>query len=835
LKKFLVSKIFGNEDHNLSACTPKSKIVKLLGLILLFNFQILSQEDELKTLGEKNKNIQKQIYQLEEEQKKINEKIEKLENKNEKILKPSSSEQEKSNEESFFKLEEEIVFIAAKKKQRIKEAPSVVSIISDKQIKDFGRTSLNDILYQLPGFSPSRVNERKTVSSRGLFEGWNNNHLLMLVDGVQHNELFYGSALTWELTPLNMVKSIEVIRGPGSALYGSNATNGVVSLNTYSGSDLKGSLNMRTRVGDYGTRIYDFMTGNSGKMFSYILSYNSYQTNGNEFSNYDGSGKKDAFGFLQKFPIKDSHKSYYLFSKIEGEGNLKGFSFQYHRQNWTYENFNGWLQSVPDMYAPNREGRDIFILKYAKNISDKLSHEYVIRHTTNFWDYNARLYPSGNKSFPNGLTEQVHTNLQNNFGRAQITYLFGNGGSFISGLEANELSYKGDKSHTSNADLNLYGSGRTNPSNMNLPLNPIMDWITNKPIYKIAPFLQITTGKLFNKNVEFTFGVRYDESQYHFRGIDYPYKEIFGSPTAEIYDPITSTSIVSSIPIKNIGPPFITNEKKIYRKTSPRFGIVYFLSNKLTLKFLAGRAFREPSVGELFGVNTYIAGSNNPRKISPEVIKTMEVAIDWVLNTNYNFRLNIFQTRFENVIDYSGTTNLLQNVYTMGNRGVEAEILVNFKYVNGFVNYSRFQRYLEHNLDAKISKTPNEVTISPASTANFGLSTNWKDWQASISVQRQGEVIRRKSDIGKIDPLTGMLQSNEFSNPYSYPTYRPKDVPAWTNINLRISYKILENMSLAINVYNALNEYQTTVQRLAYPNDYIREGRRFLLDFQASF
>lgn len=816
----------------------RNQILKLAVLIILFNFKIFSQEEDVKELKEKDENLKKQIYQLEEEQKKINKKIQEIENKKEKSSNPNSSEdskEDKANEELFFKLEEEIVFIATKKKQRIREAPNIVSTISDKQIRDFGRISLNDILYQLPGFSPSRVNERKTVSSRGLFEGWNNNHLLMLVDGVQHNELFYGSALTWELTPLNIVKSIEVIRGPGSALYGSNATNGVISLNTYSGSDLKGSLNMRTRVGNNGTRIYDFITGNTGKMFSYVLSYNSYQTNGNEFSNYDASGRKDSFGYLQKFPIKDNHKSYYLFSKLEGEGNLKGFSFQYHRQHWTYENFNGWLQSIPDTYAPNREGRDIFIFKYAKNISDKLSHEYVIRHTTNFWDYSARLYPSGNKSFPNGLTEEVYTHLQNNFGRAQMTYLFGNGGSFISGVEANELSYRGDKSHTSNADLNLHGSGKTNPNNMNLPLNPIMDWITNKPIYKIAPFAQITSGKLFNKNVEFTLGVRYDESQYHFRGIDYPYKEFFGSPTAEIYDPITSTSLVQSMPTKNIGPPFITNEKKIYRKTSPRIGMVYFLSHKVTLKFLGGTAFREPSVGELFGVNTYIAGSNNPRKISPEVIKTLEAAMDWVLNSNYNFRLNVFQTRFENVIDYSGTTNLLQNVYTMGNRGIEGEVLINFRYVNGFINYSRFQRYLEHNLDTKVSKTPNEVTISPASTANFGLSSNWNEWQFSISLQRQGKVIRRTSDMGKVDPLTGMLQTNDYSNPYSYPTYRPKDVPAWTNVNLRVSYKILENMILALNVYNALNEYQLTVQRLAYPNDYIREGRRVFLDFQASF
>ena len=63
---------------------------------------------------------------------------------------------------------------------------------------------------------------------------------------------------------------------------------------------------------------------------------------------------------------------------------------------------------------------------------------------------------------------------------------------------------------------------------------------------------------------------------------------------------------------------------------------------------MIGRAFREPSPGELFGVNTYVGGSNNPRVLSPEIIKTAEVAVDWTINSNFNLRVNGFNTRFEN-------------------------------------------------------------------------------------------------------------------------------------------------------------------------------------------
>jgi outer membrane receptor protein involved in Fe transport len=742
---------------------------------------------------------------------------------------------EEALENVFDLLQSQVTTSTTKTSKKTNEAPNIVSVLSHKQMEDFGRISINDILYQLPGFSPGQINERRTVHARGLYEGWNNNHLLMLVDGVQMNESFYGSALTWEITPLNMIKSLEVIRGPGSALYGSNATNGVVSINTFSGKDLKGTIKTRARIGDYGTKIYDFITGNKGELFSHVLSFNSYETNGNEFSNYDGSGRTDVFGFLQKNSFKDNRSSYYVFSKLEGEGKLKGLSFQFHRQEWNFQTFNGWLQNIPDSSERLKEGRNAFILKYSNPITDKLSQEYVIKYDAHFWDFNAKFYPIGSEDFPSGMQENLKTSVDNIFSRAQVTYSFGNGGSFVGGVEANRISYLGDKFHTSNADLNLLGSNENFPGNLTLPLDPFMDWIKNKPILKFAPFAQVTSGRLFSKMVEFTVGVRYDEISTHFRGIDMPYKDTLGVPNIDIYDPISENVFTRAVPSRLLGPPFVTNEKRTYRRTSPRVGVVLFLSDRLTFKFMGGRAFREPAPGELFGINTYIGGSNNPRSLSPEVIKTIESGLDWAPSSHLNIRLNGFQTRFENVIDYNGTSNAVSNVYTQGQRGIETEVLFQFKYFNGFVNYSRFYRYLDHNLDASISKHPREVVISPASRANIGVSGEWKKFQSSFALERQGMVARKTSDLGEIDPLTGLALENTFSNPYQFPAYRPAKVPAWFNLNLRFSYRFTDYMKIALNVYNATNSTQFLVQRANYPFDYNRDGRRVMLDFQANF
>ncbi|MBK8398795.1 MAG: TonB-dependent receptor [Leptospiraceae bacterium] len=752
------------------------------------------------------------------------------------FLAKSEKEEEQAAKEVFDLLQGQVTVSATKVAKKTNEAPNIVTVISDKQIRDYGRVSINDILYQLPGFASTQINDRRSVTSRGLYEGWNNNHLLMLVDGVQHNELFYGSALTWEITPLNMIKSLEVIRGPGSALYGSNATNGVISLNTYSGSDLNGEVKVRARFGDYGTKIYDIITGNKGKMFSHVVSYNSYETNGNNYTNYDGSGRTDVFGFLQKFVHRDQRNSYYLFSKLEGEGSLKGLSFQYHRQKWTYQTFNGWLQSVPDMDDKQSEYRDVFTAKYSKSITDKLSHEYVMQYNNGYWDFNYRALPNS-AEFPAGVTENLRTKVENLFLRAQLTYLMTGGGTIVAGVESNRFIYNGDQNHNSNINMNLLGDGNPNPNGAFLPLNPEFEWIAKKPILKIAPFAQVTSGKLFNKKIEITLGVRYDETSIHFRGIDQPYKNWIGTARLTSVNPTDQSIATTDIPSQFLGPPFVTNEKKTYRKTSPRVGVVYFFSDRLTFKGMVGRAFREPSPGELYGVNTYVGGSNNPRKISPEVIKTAEIGIDWTITGNYNFRINGFNTRFENAIDYSGTDNSIINAYTIGTRGIEAELLTSFKYFSTFLNYSRFYRFLDNNLDGNKSTHPKEVTIAPASTANAGIAVNYEKWIGSISVQRQGSVARRRSDLGEIDPITrqSVPDSISYSNANVYPQYRPKTVHAWTSVNFRISYKFIENMQLGFYVTNVFNSHQTLVQRANYPFDYIREGRRLMIDFQATF
>jgi iron complex outermembrane receptor protein len=205
---------------------------------------------------------------------------------------------------------------ATKTEQEIAEAPNLVNVVLRKQILQYGYICLNDILFRQVGTSVSQDYDRTTVSMRGTFENWNTNHWLVLIDGVPFNGNTYGSAFTQEVTPLIFSQSVEILRGAGSALYGGGAMHGVVSVNTTEVSDLKGNSEGRVRVGARGEQIYDIMAGAENNNISILTAFNHYQTQGNNYESYDGSGRITSDSALAKFKTNHALSSNYFFGKI---------------------------------------------------------------------------------------------------------------------------------------------------------------------------------------------------------------------------------------------------------------------------------------------------------------------------------------------------------------------------------------------------------------------------------------------------------------------------------------------------------------------------------------
>ena len=110
---------------------------------------------------------------------------------------------------------------AAKKPQKLAQAPAAVFIISREDIRRSGASSLPDLLRMVPGLEVAQINPSSwAISARG-FNGQYSNKLLVLVDGRSvYNPVFSGVFWDEQDVAPDLIERIEVIRGPGAAVWG---------------------------------------------------------------------------------------------------------------------------------------------------------------------------------------------------------------------------------------------------------------------------------------------------------------------------------------------------------------------------------------------------------------------------------------------------------------------------------------------------------------------------------------------------------------------------------------------------------------------------------------
>lgn len=136
-----------------------------------------------------------------------------------------------------------VVTAASKFAQPISDAPSSVVVLTASDIRTFGWRTLADALATLPGLYVTNDRNYTYLGARGFHRpGDYNSRFLLLVDGARINDAVYDQALigTAGLIDMDMVKRIEFVPGPGSAVYGSNALFGVINVITRDGSGVPG-------------------------------------------------------------------------------------------------------------------------------------------------------------------------------------------------------------------------------------------------------------------------------------------------------------------------------------------------------------------------------------------------------------------------------------------------------------------------------------------------------------------------------------------------------------------------------------------------------------------
>ena len=185
---------------------------------------------------------------------------------------------------------EQTVVTVSKKAQRASDAPAAVTVITEEQIRDYGASTLLDILRYAAGVDVFEQNHAvANVSIRGLNTQYANK-LLVMVDGRSIYQDFLGIVF-WQANPLliSRIKRIEIVRGPGAALYGANAFNGVINIITKTPAELAGSsqnLTTRLMTGERNSQFLEAQaTGGSAKGVSFSVGA-AY----NHVDGYDGRG-----------------------------------------------------------------------------------------------------------------------------------------------------------------------------------------------------------------------------------------------------------------------------------------------------------------------------------------------------------------------------------------------------------------------------------------------------------------------------------------------------------------------------------------------------------------
>jgi iron complex outermembrane receptor protein len=200
--------------------------------------------------------------------------------------------------EQLMSLQVTEVYSASRFKQSVTEAPASVTIITSDDIKRFGYRTLADALRSVRGFYISYDRNYHYLGARGFGrQGDYNSRFLLLIDGHRFNDNIFNTAAIGTDFPLDMglIDRIEVVRGPSSSLYGTNAMLGVINVITRTAAKVGGteaSLGVGDQESWSGRLTHGRQVQGGGEI---LLSASGYRSAGDKDLSYPTLVNTDAY------------------------------------------------------------------------------------------------------------------------------------------------------------------------------------------------------------------------------------------------------------------------------------------------------------------------------------------------------------------------------------------------------------------------------------------------------------------------------------------------------------------------------------------------------------
>ncbi|MDA7712090.1 TonB-dependent receptor [Flavobacteriaceae bacterium] len=219
----------------------------------------------------------------------------------------------------------------SKRPEDIKTAPATVELISAKDIEARGYMDIVDLLSDVAGFEISKIHSVLYANIFQLgFRQENTERTLLMVDGVEENDLWLNWAYLSRQYPISNIKAVEIVYGPSSTMYGPRAFVGAINIITYAASEMAGDFfddreknkkgvyaHGTLSSGSFGTKDADFTFGNTNGRFNFQITGRYFYSEEHDMSsapfyNYDAADlNKFEYNHLNKnFDSNDALQSY---------------------------------------------------------------------------------------------------------------------------------------------------------------------------------------------------------------------------------------------------------------------------------------------------------------------------------------------------------------------------------------------------------------------------------------------------------------------------------------------------------------------------------------------
>lgn len=600
-----------------------------------------------------------------------------------------------SDEESLMRAfgDEMFISIATGVRQPISLAPAVASVITADDIRAMGATDLDDVLRAVPGlhvsFAPRGYLPIYTI--RGIYSE-NNPQVLVLINDVPITNLYVGNrGELWGGMPVNNISRIEIIRGPGSAIYGADAFAGVINILTKTGEDIDGT-ETGVRIGSFDTQEAWLLHNQRWRGFDISMSLEVQRTDG-----HDELVESDAQSVLDNLFLTDaSHAPGPVALRretVDARADIQQGNWRL-RLGYQGRYDLGAGAGVALALDPVGSGKsERFNADLTHSIA--LTQNWDLTSTLSFFKTAAEpdlvLYPSGafDGAFPDGVLARPYVYERHT--RFNLS-------AFYHGFERHSLRVGAGAIHGDMyrvREIKNYVQSPADPTAPPIPtdladVSRDLDRVFIRPADRKVFYVFAQDEWAFSPNWRLTSGIRYDH-----------YSD-FGDTV------------------------------------NPRFALVWQVNPSLTSKLMYGRAFRAPAFNELYNINNPVALGN--RYLKPETIDTYEVAFNYRHTQKLQTGLNLFKFHMDDVIRFTEPNFQAENKGEIHGHGLELEARYDAtRTLTLLANYA-YQDSEDREADRNIANAPRHM---------FYLRGNWRaapDWAVSGQVYHVVDRSREPAD-----------------------------------------------------------------------------------------